>query len=228
MTGKLQRAFLALSEPSTTGGRRPMGGDRIEFGFNPDEFTLERTAEWNAEPSKSPVMPEYTGTRPATVSLEMFLDASEGGDITARVAKLFSCVEPHPKTTRDKPSPPFVSFGWGRQTYLDRAIVRSVSVRYTRFRSDGAPIRAVATVVLEEIRPATPRQNPTSGGLEARTERTVRAGDTLASIAYQELGTPLAWRTIARANGIDDPFRIPPGRRLLVPTPLTERAGDGG
>lgn len=227
MSGKLQRAFLALSEPSTSGGKKGAGPDLIEFAFNPKEFTLARTAEWKAKSSKKASMPEYAGTKPASVSLEMFLDASEGGDITKQVDKLFSCVDPHPKTKRDKPSPPFVSFGWGHQTYLERAVMKSVSVKYTRFRPDGAPIRAVASVVLEEIKPIEPRQNPTSGGIEARTERTVRAGDTLASIAYEELGTPTLWRAIAAANGIDDPFRVAIGRRLLVPALATAGRSDG-
>jgi nucleoid-associated protein YgaU len=218
VTGKMERAFFALWEPDSEGQKRGAQRDVIHFGFNPKEFTLQRTANWIQKPDKKASLPQYTGSPPASVTLDMYLDASEGGDVSKDVDKLFKCVDPHPKTVNDKPSPPFASFGWGRQTYLDLCVIKTVSVKYTRFRSDGAPIRAVATVTLDELRPEPPRQNPTSGTVDAHTERSLRAGDSLASIAYEELGSPTLWRAIAAVNGIDDPVRIRAGRRLLVPT----------
>jgi nucleoid-associated protein YgaU len=61
------------------------------------------------------------------------------------------------------------------------------------------------------------RQNPTSGTLEAHRSRTVVAGDSLPLIAYAEYGDPGSWRTIAEANGIDDPLRLRAGTGLLIP-----------
>ena len=228
-TGKLERAFLALSEPSTNGAKGG-GAGRIEFSFNPKEITVARTAEWRSKPSKKPAMPEFVGTKPASITLEMFFDASEGGDVGKSVDDLLACLEPHQKTKKDKPSPPFVSFGWGVKTYLDQAVVKSVSVKYTRFKPDGTPIRAVATVTLEELRPAEAKQNPTSGSLDVEVERVVRPGDTLASIAYEELGSPSLWRVIAEANRIHDPFRLPAGRPLIIPSlaSLADRANGHG
>ena len=216
---KMEHAFLAVYEPSTSGGKVGGGATgKIKFTFNPKEFTLARSAEWKSKPSKKPTMPEFAGSKPASVTLEMFLDASTGGDVMGDVKKLFACVDPHPKTEKDKPSPPFVSFGWGTQTYLEKAVVKTVSVKFTRFRADGTPIRAVAAVTLEELKPASPKQNPTSGSLDVQTERIVASGDTLASIAYHELGSPTLWRAIAEANGIDDAFRVRPGTVLLIPS----------
>jgi nucleoid-associated protein YgaU len=225
-TGKLERAFLALSEPSTTGAKGG-GGGRIEFSFNPKEITIARSAEWKAKPSKKPAMPEFVGTKPATISLEMFFDASEGGDVGGAVDKLLACLEPHQKTKKDKPSPPFVSFGWGVKTYIDQAIVKSVSVKYTRFKPDGTPIRAVATVSLEELKPAEAKQNPTSGSLDVEVERVVHPGDTLASLAWEELGSPSLWRVIAEANHVDDPFRLTPGSSLIIPSLASLADHDG-
>ncbi|MCA9527587.1 MAG: LysM peptidoglycan-binding domain-containing protein, partial [Myxococcales bacterium] len=42
-------------------------------------------------------------------------------------------------------------------------------------------------------------------------------GETLQSIAGQEYDDPNQWRRIADANGIDDPFRLDPGVRLIIP-----------
>jgi nucleoid-associated protein YgaU len=44
------------------------------------------------------------------------------------------------------------------------------------------------------------------------------AGDTLAGIAYVEYGNPNLWRAVAELNGIDDPMRLRPGQRLMLPT----------
>ena len=44
------------------------------------------------------------------------------------------------------------------------------------------------------------------------------AGDTLAGIAYAEYGNPNLWRAVAELNHIDDPMRLRPGQRLMLPT----------
>ena len=62
------------------------------------------------------------------------------------------------------------------------------------------------------------RQNPTSGGLAVRRAHQLVDGDTLASVAYAEYGDPAMWRPLAAFNGIDDPLRLRPGTRLLLPT----------
>jgi len=115
------------------------------------------------------------------------------------------------------PSPPWVVFGWGTFTSFV-AIVKQVQAQYTMFRPDGTPIRATCSVTLEEV-PTTPppRQNPTSGALEARRSHVVVAGDTLPSIAQREYGDPTRWRALAEANDIDDPMRLVPGTTLTIP-----------
>ena len=43
-------------------------------------------------------------------------------------------------------------------------------------------------------------------------------GDSLAGVAYREYGDPGLWRGIAAFNAIDDPMRLSPGTRVLVPS----------
>jgi hypothetical protein len=47
--------------------------------------------------------------------------------------------------------------------------------------------------------------------------RRVGLGDTLASIAHDELGNPSQWRAIAVTNRIEDPFSLVVGSELLIP-----------
>jgi nucleoid-associated protein YgaU len=217
-SGSLLKAFLLFGEPSST-GKKGSGGPKIEFMFNPKEISITKAADWKQKSSKKPTMPEYAGTKPQSITVEMFLDDSEGkDDVSDKIKQLMDAMEPHEKTKKDKPSPPFCSFGWGTKTYLSNAVIKTVAVKYTRFKPDGKPIRAVATVTIEELRPGTAGTNPTSGSPDSEVERIVRPGDTLASIAYEELGTPTLWRHVAEVNGVDDPFRLPPGTSLIIPS----------
>jgi hypothetical protein len=215
-SGKLEHAFLDFAEPGEKGEKgAPM--KRIEFMFNPKEIAVTKTVSWDVKPSTTKSLPQYLGTKPQAISVEMFLDASEGGDVTSKVDDLLKSMEPTPKTEDEDPSPPYCSFGWGKKTYLSAAVIKTVAVKYTRFKPDGTPIRAVANVTLEELRAEPAKTNPTSGSPNAEAERIVLPGDSLASIAYEELGKPTLWRAIAEANGVDDPFRLRPGTSLIIP-----------
>jgi hypothetical protein len=223
-TGNRERCTLEVLEPS--GNPRKPGATiaTLEFDFNPKDYSISMTANWKHEPSKSPKPPEFTGIGPRELTFEMFFDKThlDDGDVSKDVETLFQCMVPTKSTQHSKPCPPFVNFLWGKKQ-LFTAYLKSASANYTLFRTDGTPVRAVCKVTLEEYKLAVPPQNPTSGGLAARRTRQVVAGDTLASIAYQEYGAPDMWRALAAANGIDDPLRVRPGQRLLVPAP--EEAG---
>jgi Contractile injection system tube protein len=151
----LEKAYLSFLEPKPSGTRPSTtvnGASRVEFKFNPKEYSIQKSAEWTRKPAtgaKQTSPPEFTGSQPRQLSLEMFLDESESsGDVSRDIETLFACLTPLPRTLSDqKPVPPFVQFGWGRKV-LFTAFLKSVSARYTLFRPDGSPIRAVCTVSL--------------------------------------------------------------------------------
>jgi hypothetical protein len=224
--GNLQKAYFSFAEAGENG---KTGGEikRITFSFNPKEISIAKTAEWKAQTTKTPSMPQWVGTKPQSITVEVFLDASEGGDVSSDIDDLLKVMEPTDKNENDKPSPPFCSFGWGPTTFLSHAVIKTVAIKYTRFDQQGKPIRASAMVTLEELKPGTAKTNPTSGSPDAEVERIVNPGDSLASIAYEELGSPNLWRSVAAMNGIDDPFRIRPGTSLVIPS-LTALAASNG
>jgi hypothetical protein len=234
-TGKLEKAYLAVIAPPTPALSMPRLSEvmakarsgaegEIVFSFNPNQFTISKTASWSRVDqalADSAAMPQFQGAGAATMELEIFFDASEAQRprVAADVQRLLDCVKPLRQTiSSKKPSPPFVVFGWGRfMSFV--AIVTKVSANYTMFRPDGTPTRATATLSLEEVpTDPPPRQNPTSGALATHRTHQVVAGDSLASIAHAEYGDPSKWRALAEINGIDDPMRIPPGSALIVPS----------
>ncbi len=222
---KLEHAYLQTYEPSQDGSLSAPGAplERIDFQFNPKELTLAKGASWarpNAKGNQSSSPPQYNGPQPSKLTLEMFFDASSTQDtsVVTAVEKLFACCVPTSSTLQQKKgTPPWVVFRWGGLTGF-LAYVSSVSTKYTLFTSGGLPVRAVATVTLEELAGEAPKQNPTSGTPVPHRIHEVVEGDSLPQIAYREYGVPALWRAVADLNGIDDPMRLRPGTRLLLPT----------
>lgn len=223
----LQKATLSVYAPPASGGTGKPGGHLfdIKFQFNPKELSLTKNAKWQRHAqrnAKKSAPPEFTGSDPSKLSIEMFLDATDtmGDAVVKTVEQLFSCCVPTEESrSHGKGSPPWVVFKWGGMTSFT-AFVSSVTAKYTLFTPGGTGVRAICTINLEEIAGEQGGQNPTSGALAARDAHTMVSGDTLQSIAFKAYGDPALWREIARANDIDDPMRVRPGQRLLVPSLL--------
>jgi nucleoid-associated protein YgaU len=221
----LKKAYLELRKPPSGGGTAKPGEryDQIEFDFNPKELSFSKAAKWKRSPqrnAKKSGVPEFQGADPAKLQLEMFFDATDtmGDKVVKAVEKLFGCVVPTDQTLGDKRgSPPWVVLRWGVLNSFT-AIVTGVTAKFTLFTPGGLPVRAICTVDLEEIAGAEPRQNPTSGAPATHDVHLVVTGDTLAGIAYRAYGDPALWRPLARANAVDDPMRLRPGTRLLLPS----------
>jgi len=231
-TGSLVKATLAIHEP-------PIGlimalGEKIkdvDFQFNPAQLVLSKQAQWTTRLSSKfrfAAIPEFNGAQPYTMQMQIFLDSSmtpSGTTVQDEVESLLSCCEVTlASIAADQPCTPWVFFQWGSfSTASFIAYVESVTATYTLFNPSGTPIRATCDLTITQIPLLTQGQNPTSGALEANRTHRVVAGDTLQSLAWREYGDATAWRAIARANGIDDPMRLPVGTELLIPASASER-----
>ncbi|MDF3303095.1 CIS tube protein [Streptomyces tropicalis] len=222
----LVRATLAIHEPPVGYSTTPGGLIRtFGFDFNPAQLTLARRAQWKATPApveRDGSLPEFMGTEPRELGVEVFLDSSDeptGNTVLKKVESLLACCEVTTKSIAAKqPSPPWVVFQWGSfSTARFTAYVGSVDASYTLFGTTGVPIRATCRLQLHEIPSRTKGQNPTSGALTAQRVHRVVAGDSLQSLAWREYGDASAWRAIAEANAVDDPARLPTGVELVLP-----------
>jgi hypothetical protein len=200
---------------------------QLECRFNPREYVVAKSATWMRTPVRGAVsasMPEFVGTNPRTLQMELFFDEWESGsgDVSKDVETLLTWTNPtQDSINANKPNPPIVYFQWGTKPLFD-AFVKSMSARYTMFRSDGTPVRASVTAVFEEVPSEPSRQNPTSGGKSGRRLHTVEPGEMLHLIAYREYGDSTLWRGLAHENRIDDPLLpLVPGRSLLIPPEKT-------
>ncbi|MFC5802915.1 peptidase M23 [Streptomyces formicae] len=231
--GMAVRATLVLHDPPA--GKKSSGPGkergRLVFGFNPEQLRVDKSAGWvrhKARRAHTATRPEFVGSQPRSLSLEIFLDAEFERSVQDHVEVLMGCCTPTPESVAARrPSPPWVRLQWGRlQSTAFTAVVTHVDANYTMFAADGLPLRAQCTMGLEEVGGPVARQNPTSGGLGGAGSHVLVQGESLASLAYRQYGDPAQWREVAQFNGIDDPAEVVPGERVVLPA-LAGEAGGG-
>jgi hypothetical protein len=199
----------------------------LKFKYNPEKYSIEKSAKWNRPElpgADSTAEPQYVSGGPTTVSMEIFFDEFETvmGDVSGDVETLFSWTKPCPPTLMvGQPQPPLLAFHWGTNPALSsfRGFLRSVDATYTMFRIDGTPIRATCSITLEEAPQEPGPTNPTSGTRPGMRVHVLTEDETLHSVAWAEYGRARYWRALAIFNDIDDPLRVAPGTRLLIPAP---------
>ncbi|KFA94828.1 hypothetical protein Q664_00200 [Archangium violaceum Cb vi76] len=214
--------------------------------FNPSQLVYEQSVDWNFESTHSPSGPthtfEFESSNPAALTLDLFFDTYEGPPAGGALSGLGRLAGRAPaeleastgtdvvqytdqfaglaRVNRELHRPPFCKLMWGEYQLL-HGVLTQLHQTFTHFMADGTPVRATLS--------CTFRHRPTAQELRARevhsadvaSKRVVRRGDTLSSIAYEEYNDASLWRPIARANGIEAPGRLEPGRVLTIP-PLSK------
>lgn len=187
----------------------------IQALFNPKEYSVQKSVPWNPQAAAGLDAPDmqFTTGQGETLSLELFFDTYESqSNVRGHTDRLHKLALIDASLHR----PPLVLATWGRLRF--QGVVESISHRFTMFLENGTPVRATVTLSLREARSASeqnqeaPRESPDHAKLHA-----VRRGETLQAIAAEEYENPAEWRRIADANGIDDPLRLEPGTKLIIP-----------
>src|SRR5437868_14927043 len=76
----------------------------LAFKFNPSEYSVRKTANWNTPQrsmgTKAGAKPNYVGSNPQSVSLQIFFDDWEAlaGDVTKDVEQLLDWCTPNRKS----------------------------------------------------------------------------------------------------------------------------------
>jgi len=196
--------------------------------FRPKEYTFAKQNQWTPGKAAGASMrpPKFNGGQPKTLQVELMFDTYEAGmdvrDVTGKLWKMMKVTPKRKDRATGKSEPPHVEFRWG-QLWSFKAVITSLSEKFTLFMPTGMPVRSIVTLQMlqaadEEVWPG---QNPTSGSREGYAMHLVKEGETIDWIAYVEYGSSNAWRHLAAANNLDDPDRLRPGQRLVVP-PLKE------
>jgi len=213
--------------------------EKIEFHFNPTEYSVTKANRYNPAANKGGNVPnwEFTGGNPRLVTLELLFDSSmprednrgrqvQESDVRTDINKLFDfmMVDDTLRQQDGRDShlgrPPKCRFQWARDTRNHfPCYIANCEVKYIMFNPDGIPIRAQAHLVLHEA--VDPNRlggtNPTSRGEPGRRLWQVQEGDRLDWISFKEYGDANEWRQIAEANRLTDPMKLKAGMVLAIP-----------
>ena len=224
--GNLEKARLIPVSPKADHAPIQDGTlEAFEFMFNPAKIKWTNAIRWTRRPDQAThsAGKTYGGSEGRKLVLnDIWFDTFESRENvrTKYIDKLERFSMPHKEGDH---APPNLRFEWGKFTGKANAntlpifVLEALDVEYTMFLADGTPVRAKVTISLREATPPTEQQQPANKSPDHAKLVTVRRGDTLQAIAYKEYDTPAEWRRIAEANNIDDPMRLEPGAKLLVP-----------
>lgn len=178
MNGQLVKASITPMNPS---------GPPIEFMFNPKEYTLSKSANWQESSSSAQNHGEknFAGGSGAALSLQLFFDTylhRSGGsldtvqDVRVHTDKLWklTLIEPQTRDAKTgKGRPPEVLFQWG-STWHFKAVIKSVQQQFTLFMPNGMPVRATVTLELQQSEDAVLKpKGPTTFQISERNREKV-------------------------------------------------------
>lgn len=197
--------------------------EEVKCFFNPNEYTFSKKNTWTSKQVKGQNVPtlEFGGGNSITLRMQLFFDTyTTGGDVrttTNKIWKLMNINTNLTDMTSTKGRPPMVEFQWG-STWSFKAVITSISQKFTLFRDNGIPVRATLDVDFLQAKEEGhyPGQNPTTKGNPGYRRRIVREGETIDWIAFDEYGNSAMWRHIADVNNLDDPMNLVPGQVLAI------------
>jgi hypothetical protein len=192
----------------------------IEVCFNPKEYSLEKSVEWDGEKAFSDApQPEFKAPKPMTLSVVLQFDTYEERvsvrdkwvrkieKLTMMSGKVKNEQKPT-KAEKQKLRPPVILFIWGRFSF--KGVVESLSQKYTMFLSDGTPVRAECALKIRNVIDGDIDDDKSQSFNKEAGKRTVNVGpnDRLDLIAAKELGDAGRWAEIAAFNDIVDAGNI--------------------
>ncbi len=201
----------------------------IEVLFNPNEYTIEERNLWDDKKRRRgrTTKLQFMGGERKTLTMELFFDTyenNENKDVRVHTGKVTNLMKI--MTTPNKDRPPICKIMWGddpegeSQTndFPFRGILEQVRQQFTMFDSNGTPVRAKLNVTFKEYQlPESEVKHRRVRGSYVAAAYTIKAGNTLGSIATRFLDAPKNWRLIAKHNNLDDPRRIETGVILQIP-----------
>lgn len=208
-------------------GNRKGGGTSVFCMFNPNEYSVSKTNNYEEKPANNSNTPhaEFKKAGPQSLKLNLVFDTYEQGtNVALETNKLWKFMEPSEETgsgQNRKTSPPQVAFEWGVFKFV--SFITSMTQKFTLFLNTvaqtGVPVRAQVDITFTQYTDLNdyPSQNPTSGGGPLERVWHVKAGDRIDNIAYTVYGDPTKWRYIAIHNGMRSPLEIRPGQYLNIP-----------
>lgn len=207
-----EKALVEVLDPTGESRDPP---ERLTVSFYPTEYRLGSRTRYDtaSRPGRTDPTTQFVGGDPDTLSMELVFDTYEtGGDVRREYLDRFDRLL---RNDEEGGAPPLCRVTWGSLDFTGALV--STDRRFTLFARDGTPLRARVGVQFTRVTSREVEPAEASAPTEQRRVRIVERGDTLWAIAGEEYGDPTEWRTIADANGVEDPRTLRVGTELVVP-----------
>jgi hypothetical protein len=198
-------------------------GDQIPVLFNPTQYSIDDGNAWKEQErtGKKPEL-QFTAQKLRAISMELFVDSYETKTDVRQYTDQIAALLIVSFDTSNGGRPPLLQLNWGgfntTSGFPAKCVLESLKLQFVLFNREGVPVRAKLNtsfkeyVDLDEEEKANPSQNSFPDQIH-----TVNPGDALSNLAWSFWKKPELWRLIARANDIDNPRLLTPGRRLNIP-----------
>lgn len=185
----------------------------IKLRFNPVSYSISRSSKYQTSDDKSGNNNQninFQGGGKSVLNVEMqFAEEADGEDVYKQVERIEQFLVVQEEDGERLPQK--VAFIWGSVNF--EGYITSVKTTYTRFTREGKPIRATASLEMENYGDIKKASKGTSQGV---TMRTATEDMDIWDIAYQQYEDSSRWREIADANHITDPRDIKKGTPLII------------
>jgi hypothetical protein len=217
-SGRLERLVIrAHLQPDYSDTPTP---DAIFAAYvNPAEITLGYEVQFTdaSGAGASGSRMDFNKVKPGDLSLSFFIDGTGANgrqaDVQEEIAKFQTVTGYSGKIHRTT----YLEVAWGTLR-VKRCVLKSASIAYKLFRSDGVPLRAVVSAVfVDNTDDATRVAIQADQSADLTHVRLVKAGDTLPGLCEEIYREPRMYLEVARANGLDNFRALPPGMRLRFP-----------
>lgn len=215
-SGALERLVIEAYEEADYSDKAPR---EFEAYVNPNEITLAYDVEFDASQGIGTTNSRmnFKRMKPGDMSLTFFLDGTGANGRPCDVQKKVKQFQTVTGYNGNIHRPNFLKVGWGTLT-VKRCVLKSASITYKLFKSDGVPLRAVITASFRDNSDDQTRVALMDDHSPDLTHfRLVKAGDTLPLLCHEFYGDPGLYLRVARANGLDDFRNLIPGTRLAFP-----------
>jgi len=162
--------FLHPSQPGVVSIASLDTHIQVDAQYNPKELQVDKTVPWQKKSQanktqETGIQLEFTGAEGRSLTLELLFDGYETKtSVAGKVETLntmASVLEPG-SADETKRRPHLCVVTWGSTVPTFKCVIESLSVKYTMFSDQGAPLRATCTVKLKEADTVT-GQSQSSG-----------------------------------------------------------------
>jgi LysM repeat protein len=197
----------------------PPPARQFEAYVNPSEITYSYEGEYAAQSGVGTTSSrmEFKRMKPGDLSLSFFIDGTGANGREVHVQEEIAKFQAVAGYSGQIHRPHYLEVAYGKVPPR-RCVLKSASIAYKLFRSDGIPLRAVISATFTENSDDTTRVATAQDKSADLTHvRLVKAGDTLPGLCETIYGEPRMYLEVARANGLDNFRALPAGLRLRFP-----------